>query len=140
MKSIQKKDWFMKICQSLLGIISQNIENIDMNQWMNQKTAKQTISKRRNRKIEEKLAIKIIMVCRTIAAHKFRARLRFKQYNMILTKEHSWQTKMITSFEGENMQHSIAQQIIGLIYTFITINLQQKLIKLIMITEILPIK
>lgn len=48
------------------------------------------------------------MVCRTIAAHKFRARLRFKQYNMILTKEHSWQTKMITSFEGENMQHSIA--------------------------------
>ena len=68
----------MKICQSLLGIISQNTENIDMNQWMNQKTAKQTISKRRNRKIEEKLAIKIIMVCRTIAAHKFRARLRFK--------------------------------------------------------------
>lgn len=108
MKSIQKKDWFMKICQSLLGIISQNTENIDMNQWMNQKTAKQTISKRRNRKIEEKLAIKIIMVCRTIAAHKFRARLRFKQYNMILTKEHSWQTKIITSFEGENMQHSIA--------------------------------
>ena len=98
----------MKICQSLLGIISQNTENIDMNQWMNQKTAKQTISKRKNRKIEEKLAIKIIMVCRTIAAHKFRARLRFKQYNMILTKEHSWQTKMITSFEGENMQHSIA--------------------------------
>ena len=91
MKSIQQKDWFMKICQSLQGIISQNTENIDMNQWMNQKTAKQTISKRRNRKIEEKLAIKIVMVCRTIAAHKFRARLRFN-----------------TSFEGENMQHSIA--------------------------------
>ena len=73
----------MKICRSLQGIISQNTENIDMNQWMNQKTAKQTISKRRNRMV--------LMVCRTIAAHKFRARLRFN-----------------TSFEGENMQHSIA--------------------------------
>ena len=36
--------------------------------------------------INEKLAVKVIMDCRTTSAHKFRARLGFKQYDVILTK------------------------------------------------------
>ena len=38
--------------------------------------------------IDKKLATKVIMGCRT-AAHKFRTRLGFKQYDVILTKEQS---------------------------------------------------
>ena len=37
--------------------------------------------------IDEKLAIKVIMHCRT--THKFRTTLGFKQYDVILTKEQS---------------------------------------------------
>ena len=36
--------------------------------------------------IDKKLAMKVIMDCRITSAHKFRTRLRFKQYNVILTK------------------------------------------------------
>ena len=41
---------------------------------------------------------------RTTSAHKFRTRLALKQYDVILTKEKSVVTKVISSFEGENMQ------------------------------------
>ena len=44
------------------------------------------------------------MDCRTKSANKFRTRLRFKQYDVILTKEQSLPTKIMSSFEGENMQ------------------------------------
>ena len=44
------------------------------------------------------------MDCRTAAAHKFRTRLGFKQYDVILTKEQSVLRKLESSFEGENMQ------------------------------------
>ena len=54
--------------------------------------------------IDEKLAIKVIMDCRATSAHKFRRRLGFKQYDVILTKEQSVLTKIMSSFEGENMQ------------------------------------
>ena len=37
--------------------------------------------------IDEKLAIKVIMDCKTTSAHKSITRLGFKQYNFILTKE-----------------------------------------------------
>ena len=37
--------------------------------------------------LKEESAIKVIMDCRTTAACKFRARLRFKQCDIILTKE-----------------------------------------------------
>ena len=43
------------------------------------------------------------MDCRT-TAHKFRTRLGFKQYDVILTKHQSVLTKIMSSFEGENMQ------------------------------------
>ena len=52
--------------------------------------------------IDKKLAIKVIMDCRITSAHKFRTRLGFKQYDVILTKEQS--VLIISSFEGENMQ------------------------------------
>ena len=54
--------------------------------------------------IKEKLAIKVIMDCRTTLAHEFRTRLGFKQYDVILTKEQSVLKKTMSSFEGENME------------------------------------
>ena len=54
--------------------------------------------------IDEKLAIRLIMYCRTTWAHKFRTGLGFKQYDVILTKEQSVLTKIMSLFEGENMQ------------------------------------
>ena len=49
--------------------------------------------------IDEKLSVKVIMDCRTTLAHKFRTRLGFKQYDVILTKEQSVLTKIMSSFE-----------------------------------------
>ena len=54
--------------------------------------------------IEENLTIKVIMDCRTLSAHKFRTRLGFKPYDVILTKDQSMLTKIMSSFEGENME------------------------------------
>ena len=36
--------------------------------------------------INKKIAIKVFMDCRTTSTHKFRTRLEFKQYDVILTK------------------------------------------------------
>ena len=44
------------------------------------------------------------MDCRITSAHKFKTRLGFKQYDVILTKEQSVLTKIISSFDGEIMQ------------------------------------
>ena len=44
------------------------------------------------------------MDCRTTSAHKFRTRLGFKQWDVILTKEQSVLTKIMSSFKVENMQ------------------------------------
>ena len=54
--------------------------------------------------IDKKLAIKVIMDCRTTSTHKFRTRSGFKQYNVILTKEKSVLTRIMSSFEEVNMQ------------------------------------
>ena len=54
--------------------------------------------------IDEKLPVKVIMNCRMTSAYKVRTRLGFKQYDVILTKEKSVLTKILSSFEGENMQ------------------------------------
>ena len=53
---------------------------------------------------EQKLAVKMIMECSTTSAHKFGTRLWFKQYDFVLTKEQSVLTKIISSFDRENMQ------------------------------------
>ena len=44
------------------------------------------------------------MDCKTTSAHKFRRRLGFKQYDLILTKEKPVLIKIMSSFERENMQ------------------------------------
>ena len=44
------------------------------------------------------------MDCRTTSAHKFRIRFGFKQYDVILAKGQSVLTRIMSSFEGENMQ------------------------------------
>ena len=44
------------------------------------------------------------MDCSTASVHKFRTRLRFKQNDAIFTKEESVLTRIISPFEGENMQ------------------------------------
>ena len=44
------------------------------------------------------------MDCRAAPAHKFRARLGFKQYDVILAERQSALTKIMSSFKGENMQ------------------------------------
>ena len=54
--------------------------------------------------IHKELATKVTMDCRTTAAHKFRTRLGFKQYDVILAKEQSLLTKINSSFKGENLQ------------------------------------
>ena len=54
--------------------------------------------------IRKKIATKVIMDCRTTATHKFRTRLGFKQYDVILIKQKPVLTKIKISFEGENMQ------------------------------------
>ena len=54
--------------------------------------------------IRKELATKVIMDCRTTAAHKFRTRLGFKQYDVILTNKQPVLKKMMSSFEGGNMQ------------------------------------
>ena len=56
---------------------------------------------------DEKLAIKKIMDCRTRSALKFTTRLGFKQYHVILTKEQSVLTNIMSSFEGEICKHNI---------------------------------
>ena len=44
------------------------------------------------------------MNCRTTSAHTFRARLGFKQYDVILTKQQSALTIMMSLLQGENMR------------------------------------
>ena len=78
------------------------------------------------------------MDCRTTSAQKFRTKLRFKQYDVILTKEQSVLTKIMSSFEGENIKTQY--NILGLTYTFMNISSQQKLMKMDTTTEILTTK
>ena len=43
------------------------------------------------------------MDCRTTVVHKSRTRLGSKQYDLILTEKQSVLTRIISSFEGQNM-------------------------------------
>ena len=54
--------------------------------------------------IDGKLGLKVTIDYRTTSAHKLKTRLGFKQYDVILTKEQSVVTKIVSSFERENMQ------------------------------------
>ena len=44
------------------------------------------------------------MDCRITAEYKFRTKLEFKKYDVILTKKQLMLTKIKGSFKGENMQ------------------------------------
>ena len=44
------------------------------------------------------------MDCKTTSTYKFRTKLGFKQHDASLTNEQSVLTKIMTSFERENMQ------------------------------------
>ena len=57
--------------------------------------------------IDKNVAVKVIMDCKTTSTHKFRTRLEFKQYDIILTKEQLVLTKIMSSLEGENVQNTI---------------------------------
>ena len=50
------------------------------------------------------MAIQVTMEGRTTSLYKFKARLKFKQNDVILTKEQSVLTKTVDSFDRENMQ------------------------------------
>ena len=52
----------------------------------------------------QKLAINVIMDCRTSSTHNFETRWKFKKYDTILIKHKSLLTKILNSFERENMQ------------------------------------
>ena len=79
--------------QSIIPIIKNRYELIE-------KTKKQV-----NRIfIDEKLAVKLIANWKTTSDYKFRTRSGFKQYDVILAKQQSVLTKIMISFEWENMQ------------------------------------
>ena len=58
------------------------------------------------------------MGSRTTEAQKFRTKLGFRQYDVILTKEQSVLTKIKSSFKGENMQtqYSVLDHMIDLYF------------------------
>ena len=79
--------------------------------------------------VNKESIIKVIIDCRTTAVHKFRTRLGFKQY-VIFTIEQSVLLNKKVHLKEKTGKHNIACQVIGLIQIFMTINLQQKLIKI----------
>ena len=52
----------------------------------------------------EKLAIKVIMGCRTTESCKFKRKLGFQLHDVINTKEQTVLESIKDAFEGENMQ------------------------------------
>ena len=72
--------------------------------------------------IDEKLADKVIMDCRTTLAHKFRTRLGSKKCDAILMKEQSVLAKIMSTFEGGNMQtqHHVLRYSIDLYFMTIS--------------------
>ena len=71
--------------------------------------------------IDENLAIKVIMDCRTTSAYKFKTRLGFKQYDVILTKR-TIRKRVMISFEGQNTQTKY--NVLGLTCIFMIISSQ----------------
>lgn len=69
------------------------------------------------------------MECRTIAAQKVRKILGLKNCDAIFTKEQSVWKNMTNLFQGENMQIQYSILGYGMIYTFMTINLQRNWLK-----------
>ena len=84
-------------------------------------------TKQPNRRfIRVELALKIIMNCRTDESCNLKRNLGFTLHNVINTKEQTVINSIKDAFEGEDMQTQYSV-IIGLIFIFININLQLKL-------------
>ena len=81
---------------------------------------------------------RIIMDCSTTAAYKFWTRQGFRQYGVILIKEQSMLTKIMSSLEGEIVQ-TIVCWVIRLIYIIMTLSFQKIMIKMVTATKILTL-
>ena len=57
--------------------------------------------------MHKQLATKVIMDCRKTAAHKFRTRLGFKQFDVTLTKEQSVLMKIKHYLKEKIYKHNI---------------------------------
>ena len=68
--------------------------------WTNRRTKKQ----HNIFFIHKELTEKVIIDFKVRSAYQFKAKLGFKQYDVILTKKQSVLTKIMSSFEVENMQ------------------------------------
>lgn len=54
--------------------------------------------------LKQKFTIKVRMDCRIAATYKFQTILRFKRYDVVLTKKQSVMANIICSFVGDKMQ------------------------------------
>ena len=92
------------------GVDNENLRKVTVNYHSDHRKHRGKLTdqpkKKCNRKfIDEKLAMKVIMDGKPTWDHKFRTRVGFKQYDVVLTKEQSVLTNIImSSFEGENIQ------------------------------------
>ena len=89
--------------------------------------------------IDKKLAVKVLMDCRTTSAHKIRTKLGFEQYDAILTKYESVLRKIKSSFEGETSKHNMFY-VNEIDLYFQTINFQKKFTKMVIVRKILTKK
>ena len=69
------------------------------------------------------------MDCGLISAHKFRTRLGLEQYDVVLTKEESVLTKIMSSFERANVQtqYNVLGYIIDLYFHNCKLAIEQEL-------------
>ena len=74
------------------------------------------------------LALKVIMDCRTDESCNLKRNLGFKLHDLINTKEQTVINSIKDEFEKEDIQLNTVFLATGLVFTFININLQLKLI------------
>ena len=92
------------------GVDNENLRKVAVNYHSDHRKHRCKLAdqpkKQYNRKfIDENLARKVIMDGKPTWDHKFRTRVGFKQYDVVLTKEQSVLTNIImSSIEGENIQ------------------------------------
>ena len=97
MKEMVQKQWqiMMEYCGQIKnieeGIDPKNLQEITIKYHSDHRKHKHELIEEPNKQvnrvfIHKKLAIKVIVDCRATSAQKFRTRLGFKQYDVVLTK------------------------------------------------------
>ena len=109
------------------GLYHKNLQEITIKYHSDQRKQRyklvDKVKKQPNRiVIDKKLWIKVTMDNRTTSEHICETRLIFKQYDVLLTKKQLLLTKIMSIFEGENMQTQY--KVIRLIHIFMTISWQ----------------